>query len=244
MITFLFLFLAAVCVGVYFWNSNRESTPSGNHYRKRKIMHNASLRTKSPNRSFLKNNESIEARLSVKEPVRSDDFFDHEIETTDDALGLNTTNHKPFSRQPKQHRALQSNCVIALYLMADENTPFLGYELLQVLLSAGLRYGDHRIFHRHVNKDGRGAVLFHCASAKAPGTFDLTKMGSTMCEGLSFFFSADDVEDPVAAFDCLLETVDQLVEDLGGTVLDANRNRLTTETMLQMRDQLRAIEVL
>ena len=134
------------------------------------------------------------------------------------------------------------DCVIVLYLMASDGAVYSGYELLQALLSAGLRYGKQHIFHRHHHKDGRGEILFHCASATTPGTFDLTKIGAFSCKGLSLFVSAASISEPLAAFDCLLETIDQLVEDLGGKVLDDQRVLLTKERMVKYRQQIRAYE--
>lgn len=151
----------------------------------------------------------------------------------DEALGL-----KPVVR----NNPSANDVIVALYLMMPEGMTYAGYELLQALLSAGLRFGEHRIFHRHAHKDGRGDVLFHCASAVAPGTFDLTQIGSFTSQGLCLFFSTKDVAEPLATFDCLLETIEQLSEDLGGDVLDDKKQLLTKEKMIQIRSQLRDVE--
>lgn len=135
-----------------------------------------------------------------------------------------------------------NNVVVVLYLMASDAGSFGGYELLQALLSAGLRFGDKKIFHRHAHKDGRGDILFHCAAAKAPGTFDLTQIGSFVCAGLCLFYASNDVLAPLGTFDCLMETIDQLTEDLGGYVLDEKRQPFTKDTMVRIRQQLREIE--
>ncbi|EKD77411.1 MAG: cell division protein [uncultured bacterium] len=164
-----------------------------------------------------------------------------QAQDSDTSLGLQIPS--PASVPPIQKpRVTKNNVVVALYLMAQEGNTFGGYELLQALLSAGLRFGDQRIFHRHAHKDGRGDILFHCASAVAPGTFDLTQMGSFQCSGLCLFFSANDVAEPLATLDCLLETIDQLVEDLGGQVLDDKRMTFTKEKMISYRQQLREVE--
>lgn len=164
---------------------------------------------------------------------------------SDEALGIKIIEKKPVdvtSSSSIKTANPQADCVIALYLMAPERTEFSGYELLQALLSSGLRFGKQRIFNRHAHKDGRGEILFHCASAAAPGTFDLTKMGAFSCTGLCFFFSASHVDEPLSTLDCLLETIDQLVEDLGGRVLDDKRVLFTKEMMIQYRQKIRAYE--
>lgn len=206
MITMIFLVLAGICAGIYFWMRNRRDA----------VSYYQSHKTRLENR----------------------------YEESDEALGIRIIEKKsaPPITTSSQSSHTHSACVIALHVMAPENTVFSGYELLQALLSAGLRFGRHTIFHRHEHKDGQGDILFHCASAIAPGTFDLTKMGAFSCRGLSLFFSTSDVAEPLNTLDCLLETVDQLVEDLGGQVLDDKRAPLTPERIRQYREQLRVLE--
>lgn len=226
MTTFIFLLLAGICLGIYFWNANLQQPSTGNYYRKKKL----------PSRVQVS-----EKNTEQKEGCIAGSKCD---ETHYDALGLKISRQPSLKNTEKFDDIPRNACVIVLYLMSEENLPFSGYELMQALLSAGLRFGDQRIFHRHTHNDGRGQVLFHCASAMSPGTFDLTKMGSTTCQGLSFFFSAADVDNPLFAFDCLLETLDQLTEDLGGKVFDDQHALLTTQKMLAYREQLRSFEAI
>lgn len=222
MITFIFLFLAAICGGLYLWSKNREK-PS-NRYRRKKIIPSI----------YEKN---------TRETVSNDDH--HSEYDRDDVFGITASEKKETQQVNSKSTTTispQSDCVVVIYLIAAEENPFVGYELLQALLSAGLRFGKNRIFQRHVHKDGRGEVLFHCASAVAPGTFDLTKMGTFSCPGLSLFFSASAAVEPMTAFDCLLETIDQLVEDLGGQVLDETRALFTKDRMVKYRQQIRTFE--
>ena len=111
----------------------------------------------------------------------------------DEVLGIKTVaspeeTEKAQNDTPSKPAAPEPTPVI-LYLMAPSNSTFGGYELLQALLSAGLRFGEQQVFHRHEHKDGRGKTLFHCASAESPGTFDLSKMGSFATRGLCLFFN-------------------------------------------------------
>lgn len=130
--------------------------------------------------------------------------------------------------------------LVAYYLMADADAPFLGYALLQAMLSAGLRYGQKHIFHRYTQRAGGGQILFSVASAEAPGSFDLSSMGAVNTSGLALFFEADQVEDPVFVYDLLLKTIDQLVNDLGGEVLDTAYTPLTPEQVVAQRVALTA----
>jgi cell division protein ZipA len=216
------LFAVVMIVGIYLYLQKNRSQPS-NRYRRRR----------SP---------PVIPTFDDKDIVSS---LDSEKES-DEALGLRVLERKPnaapVQNHPLKSSNLESDCVIALYLMAPEGTAYAGYELLQSLLSSGMRYGIKRIFNRHEHKDGRGEVLFHCASAFSPGTFDLTKMGSVSCKGLCLFFTASSVSDPLSTFDCMLETIDQLVDDLGGEVLDEHRAVFTKERMVQYRKRIRDFE--
>ena len=215
------LFIVIMIAGIYLYRTKNQAAPV-NRYNKKKIEH------------------KVENKI---EPLSHQN--DVEEREADDALGLTVIEKKPETvsiSTPHKPTLSQSDCVVVLYLMAPEGVTFSGYELLQALLSAGLRYGKQRIFNRHEHKDGRGDVLFHCASAMAPGTFDLTQMGSFSCKGLCLFFTASSVADPLATFDCMLEMIDQLVDDIGGRVLDENRMLFSKERMVKYRQQLRMYE--
>lgn len=134
-----------------------------------------------------------------------------------------------------------SSRIIIVHLMAPKDRPYSGYELLQSLLANGLRFGKMNIFHRHEQKTGRGSILFSLASAQKPGTFDLPKMGGFSCPGLTLFLSINRVEDPLKAFDVMLETVGQLLDDLGGRVLDEQFEPLTKEKVVMVRKKIREI---
>lgn len=123
---------------------------------------------------------------------------------------------------------------IVLYLLAAEGRPYSGYELLQSILSNGFRYGEQQIFHRYQDKANKGPILFSLASAKGPGTFDLPNMGGFMTQGLVLVLDVHDVVGPMAAFELMLHVTGQLSEDLGGKVLDENRELLTKERVREL----------
>lgn len=226
------VFLAFIATGIYLRIKNR-SVPT-NRYRKSKRVTSSIALTK-----FASKQKEAEVETEIETEANEDGF---------DALGIRPIEIKSKTTIPSTESSAtkptknQSDCLVVLYLMAPEGAGYGGYELLQALLAAGMRYGKKHIFNRHEHKDGRGEILFHCASAVEPGTFDLTKIGAFSCKGLSFFFSASLVSDPMSTFDCLLETIDQLVEDLGGQVLDEKRALFTKDRMVKYRQQIRQFE--
>lgn len=133
--------------------------------------------------------------------------------------------------------------MINLYLLAETDHPYTGYELLQELLSVGFRYGEMNIFHRHENKAGQGKILFSLASATAPGTFELSKMGSVSVPGLCLVMRPKKLKNPVAAYDLMISSAQQLVEDLGGAILDETRRPLNQKTIDQTRELLQGASV-
>lgn len=128
---------------------------------------------------------------------------------------------------------------VVLYVVAEPEKLFVGYELLQALLSAGLRYGDMNIFHRYERVHSRGTPLFSLASAVEPGTFDLNKMGEVRCNALCLFTNLDENKEPILAFEQMLDTAHQLVDDLGGVILDENKQALDHALITTYRARIR-----
>ena len=128
--------------------------------------------------------------------------------------------------------------VIAVNLRALADKPYAGYELLQALLSSGMRFSNTGLFYRHEKKTGTGAVLFSLASCTKEGTFDLSAIGGFSCKGLILFMKPKEVQDPVKVFELMLETADQLIHDLGGEVLNDNQQLLVKEDVIATHEKL------
>lgn len=151
----------------------------------------------------------------------------------------------PVSTAPAQteieDRFLLFGNRVIIYLKAAKEKPYGGYELLQNLLANHFRFGEMNIFHRHERNTGEGQRLFSLAAATKAGTFDLTKMGSFTCQGLSLFFSLNEVQNPELTFNLMLETALQLIADLGGTILDEQQQVITEEKVQLIRDNLQSL---
>lgn len=198
---------------------------------------------KSQGNRYAKKMPHVEPSLGAKplQNYREDSAYD-EAEDEEDEILLNHPEVKAPKPIKKTSMELKNN-LLMLYLMAPENQPYNGYELLQALLSAGLRYGKMQIFHRHEQKTGRGDIIFSLASATSPGTFELPKMGAFSCTGLVLFFEVHKVKDPKKAFEIMIDTAAQLAEDLGGDVLDENRVELSEEKITEILDSLELEQV-
>lgn len=136
----------------------------------------------------------------------------------------------------------QNTGVICLSVLAKPGQAFQGYELLQTLLANGLRYGKMNIFHRHQEPNGKGPIVFSLASATEPGTFELSKMGGTTCQGLTLFMRVSGQRDLSFALETMIESAKQLAEDLQGMVVTEDLKPLSIEKTKEWRERIRAYE--
>ncbi|KTD74459.1 cell division protein ZipA C-terminal FtsZ-binding domain-containing protein [Legionella tucsonensis] len=119
---------------------------------------------------------------------------------------------------------------LMIFLLAKESRQFAGYELLQTVLSAGLRFGEGQLFHRHQFHNGQGPVLCSLAAATATGVFDLQNIGAFSVRGLCLFMhSSKNPGIDIERFAVMLETARQLSEGLDAHLLDDQRQLLTEE---------------
>ena len=127
--------------------------------------------------------------------------------------------------------------ILTLHIFAKPGQKFAGYELLQSLLAVGLRFGEMNIFHRYETMNAnRGPILFSLTCATKPGTFDIPNMGAFACRGLSLFMrlSSNPTLDR-QRFELMLDTAQQLSEELDGKLYDQERCPLDGETLNHWR---------
>lgn len=119
---------------------------------------------------------------------------------------------------------------LMMFLLAKENRQFAGYELLQTVLAAGLRFGEGGLFHRHQFTNGDGAVICSLAAATATGIFDLQNIGAFSVRGLCLYMQATNNPDVDAGrFTQMLDTARQLSDGLDAHLLDDQRRPLNEE---------------
>ncbi len=168
--------------------------------------------------------------------VRKKDYSIENFETKD-SVGFEepATNKNPskyeslqtIDRRAEGYPADDTSPILVLYVMAKEKAIFSGYELLQVLLAVGLRFGEMNIFHYYRQEEENEEVLFSLASATEPGTFDIRNMSGFSCLGLTLFMkkTGDEHEDK-ERYELMLQTASHLTEDLDGMLLDGKKNLL------------------
>lgn len=128
---------------------------------------------------------------------------------------------------------------LMMFLLAKENRQFAGYELLQTVLAAGLRFGEGQLFHRHQFASGQGPVLCSLASATASGVFDLQNIGAFSVRGLCLFMhTSQNPSIDAERFSIMLETASLLSEGLDAYLLDGQRQPLTEERIKEYYKKL------
>ena len=136
------------------------------------------------------------------------------------------------------------SATLVLFLLAKENRQLAGYELLQTLLAAGLRFGEGQLFHRHQHPNGQGPVLCSLATATPTGVFDLQNIGAFSVHGLCLFMQPSSNQSIDAErFGIMLDTAKQLSEGLDTYLLDDQRKPWSDATLSRYYRKLGLEEV-
>ena len=155
---------------------------------------------------------------------------------------------KPEEHTTNDEKSTEKNSTpktLMIFLLAKKNCQFAGYELLQTVLAAGLRFGEGALFHRHQLQNGQGPILCSLATATATGVFDLQNVGALSVRGLCLFMHIS--KDPnvnTERFSIMLETARQLSDSLNAHLLDEQRKPLSSErithycTLLNIKQEL------
>ena len=170
-------------------------------------------------------------------------------EATVEAGALSTDQGGSIDEVPSEAVPLSSeapskkeNLYVSVFIEASQNKPYTGYELLQSILTSGLRYGKQGVFHFYPQHNDQQTVWFSLASAVEPGVFDLPKMGGFSTPALTLYMNAKQVDDPVMIFEKMLSVANELVDNLGGRVLTSKQELVTKEHVRELCIMLSSVE--
>lgn len=200
--------------------------------------------------------ESIQPALGPSENKHFDDIiavrkvnqYSQNEEIFPDNIAPKAVNNKPQIKAeavPKPVNLVDNKGKsLMMFLLAKENRQLAGYELLQTILAAGLRFGESNLFHRHQHVNGQGPVLCSLAAATPSGVFDLHNIGGFSVRGLCLFMQASGNSTIDAErFHIMHETAKQLSEGLDTHLLDANKKPLTEASLAEYRQFLNIEEI-
>lgn len=132
--------------------------------------------------------------------------------------------------------------VYVINVSARDGSYIYGRDLKHALRILGFRFGDMDIYHRYVEMDGTGDVLFSLINMIKPGTFEPSKMDRLMTPGVSLFMQLPQAGAGLAYFDLMLQAADKLANEVDGILLDAQRRPLSEHYLSQCRTQLKAYD--
>lgn len=164
------------------------------------------------------------------------DLDSPKVEPAKESSKVESTANDKVSREPPAAATQQAvkqvpvASVVVLHLMAKSGELFDGEQLLEALLSQGLRYGSMKIFHRHEGEGGTGNVIYSVANSVNPGTFDLNSMSDMTTPGISLFFAMEDVKDPSATLRLFFTSAKEIADVLNGELKDESRSAFTRQT--------------
>ncbi|NCT57625.1 MAG: cell division protein ZipA [Legionella sp.] len=142
-----------------------------------------------------------------------------------------TSEIKSIKNQQPTH---EEPTVLVVFLLAKEQRKLMGYELLQTILSTGLRFGEGQLFHRHQFANGQGPVICSLATATADGTFDLQNMGALSVHGLCLFMeTSDNANIDLERFSMMMDTARQLSDGLDTYLLDDERKTWSEASLVR-----------
>lgn len=129
--------------------------------------------------------------------------------------------------------------IIVLHVHAGEGLCFTAPAVQEALEALGLRFGQHGIFHRHVETSRGHEPMFSVASMVKPGTLDPNDPDTMETPGLALFMQLPGPFDGLSGFEQMLEGARRLADRLEGHLLDGNRCDLTNQAVEHIREDLR-----
>jgi len=145
--------------------------------------------------------------------------------------------------QKKHADEFEHSEVLVLNVTAKDGRVFTGDDLLQVLITSGLKFGDMNIFHKRLSKEHQSTVIFSVANMLNPGTFDLNNMDEFTTLGISFFLALPTPINNLDAFEQMLDVAQEIRDTLGGDLKDDHRNGMTGQTIEHYRQRIRDFEL-
>lgn len=124
--------------------------------------------------------------------------------------------------------------IVALRLVSSGGN-WAGASLRAALEAEDLHYGPYSIFHRE-REDGKS--LLYVASMLEPGSFDLGRMNEQEFPGISLFGVVPGPLDAPSTFDLVLTVGRGLADRLSGQLQDEQGSTLTSQRILNLREEL------
>lgn len=148
---------------------------------------------------------------------------------------------KPSKKKVIEPRKAKSEVIV--FSIIPKNGIFTGSMLSAALKANQFHYGEHKIFHRHVDDNPKAPILFSVASLVEPGNFEYHQMFNKTYPGILMWMQLPVAGDAMQAFDKLLKSGRQLASYLKGELCDSKRLTLSTEAIATIRERVHQFQV-
>jgi cell division protein ZipA len=195
------------------------------------------------------NEEQMRIDFSNDEPVEGETTAQQSSSQQGTTARISSQNATPTTTQQPTASTKNTNSaseqatdVLVLNVRAPEDREITGAALLPMLLTLGLKFGEQDIFHRHVNTNGKGPVLFSLANLFKPGVFDIDNIETFSTRGLSLFMMLPIEGDAQQVFNMMHNAARKLADEFGCQILDGSRGVLTKQGLQKYSERIREFE--
>lgn len=197
-------------------------------YKKRSNLYkNSNLCTADNNKIKLKEDDMNNSDLSMSSKSRSTVYEnDFVVNIREKQESSNKNNLQLVSIHIRAHTGLHIN------------------ELVPLMLSLGLRYGEMKIFHRYDEINDKKRILFSIASLEKPGQIDINNENLQL-PGLAIFFNAacNARTENMRIYDSMIGTARKIVElQENCELFNAKHLPLSTDDIQKQRHKLLTYE--
>lgn len=127
--------------------------------------------------------------------------------------------------------------IVTIRLVARDQEPFAGDELVLSLRGIGMRHGRFGIFHRYEGNDEE-AIIFSAASLVEPGSFDLENIRDQKIPGITLFMVLPGPIDGARAFDLMMTAARAIAQALHAELLDESGSTLSIQRERYLREEI------
>lgn len=164
-----------------------------------------------------------------------------------DALERPSKFSMPFEQALERAHGLQLFCeeydvIAGVNVVTDPATPFKGGAIVRAMRESGLEFGAMNIFHKKTSFPGGSRHLFSLSNQFQPGNFDPEGWDDFRTPGITLFMSVPCAPDPVAVFEKMIATANDVAIFLGGRLFDQGQKPLTDTGIAAIRSQISGID--
>ncbi len=202
---------------------------------------------------FVRRNKKTVAQKIRKEPAlknnQSDDQMRIDFDDTDAQIDTSTgtpsqveTTSQQSDQTSNNSKPVEATDVLVLNVRSADDNPIQGAALLPLLLTLGFKFGEHDIFHRHVNTNGKGPILFSLTNMFKPGVFDIDNIETFKTYGISLFMMLPIEGDAQQVFNMMHNAARKISDEFDCRILDGNKVGLSKQSLQQYVERIREFE--